>query len=435
MQQVKRNEFDTLVQADNNNRHQAVLKAASELFASKEDPSWEDALHFEELCLRLMPKLNLQAKSEIAERLAHCSALPKTTALTLAKDDIAVAAPILHHYAGFNDTDLLTIIARGTELHALAIAGRPNLSDAVMLVISKKALPTFQTNIDYDELRSDPTTIEVTIVDNSSQLEQSVEQESNDDVHSEITAVPERSMTDRTMTEPSDHENKARLDIDVDMEQTAQRLIAATKPKTGISLSGKDTSARISGLDRFLAMEHAHVLTHVHTAVENASDDKVNPALILKQAYRRADRARDFTQLAREKNVEQFAALLTRECDLPEDDAKSVINDDHGFALAICLKSLALPKHVANEAFLLLNPKLGKDQEQIYLLNWFYGQITPMAAHSVIEEWHPAMKTPGSVEHKPVYSGKSRTEKAQGGFAKSTPTKIEDTVQRSVVRR
>ena len=435
MQQVKRNEFDTLVQADNNNRHQAVLKAASELFASKEAPSWEDALHFEELCLRLLPKINLQAKNEIAERLAHCSALPKTMALMLAKDDISVAAPILHHYEGFNDTDLLTILARGTELHALALAGRSNLSDTVMLVISKKALPTFQTNVDYDELHTNPTTIEVTIVDNSSQSEQSVEHLSNDDIHSEITAVPERSTADRAMNEPSGHDNKARLDIDVDTEQTAERLIAATKSKTGITLSRQDTNPIISGLDRFLSMEHAHVLTHVHTAVQNASDKKINPALILKQAYRRADRARDFTQLAREKNIEQFAGLLTRECDLPEDDAKSVINDDHGFALAICLKSLALPKHVVNEAFLLLNPKLGKDKEQIYLLNWFYGQITPMAARSVIDDWHPAMKTPISVEHKPVHSGKSRTEMAQGGLAKSTTTKINYTVERSVVRR
>ena len=423
-----------MVQADKNNRHRAVLKAASELFASKEAPSWEDALHFEELCLRLLPKLDLQAKSEIAERLAHCSGLPKTTALALAKDDISVAAPILHHYEGFDDTDLLTILARGTELHALALAGRANLSDTVMLVISKKALPTFDSSIDYDALHNNPTTIEVTIVDNSSKSEQNVEHESNDDIGSEITAVPEHSTTDLAMNEPSSHDNKARLDID-DTEQTARRIIATTPSTRGITFSRKDTSSRISGLDRFLSMEHAHVLTYVHKAVQNVSDVKINPALILKQAYRRADRARDFTQLARERNLEQFTTLLTRECDLPEDDAKSVINDDHGFALAICLKSLALPTYVANEAFLLLNPKLGQDREQIYLLNWFYGQITPMAARNIIEDWHPATETPTSVEHKSVHSGKPRKEMAQGRFAKGTATKIEDTVQRSVVRR
>ena len=167
MQQVKRSEFDTLVQADNKNRHQAVLTAATELFVSKETPSWEDALHFEELCLRLLPKLSLQAKSEIAERLAHCSGLPKTTALTLAKDDISVAAPILCHYQGFNDTDLLTILARGTELHALALAGRPDLSDTVTLVISKNALPTFDSN----ELPSETSAMEVKTEEDSAQSE------------------------------------------------------------------------------------------------------------------------------------------------------------------------------------------------------------------------------------------------------------------------
>ena len=420
-----------MVQADNKNRHQAVLTAASELFASKETASWDDALHFEELCLRLLPKLGLQAKSEIAERLAHCSALPKTTALTLAKDDISVAAPILHHYQGFNDTDLLTILARGTELHALALAGRSDLSDQVMLTISKKALPTF----DSDELPNEISAIDVTIVDNSDQSEQSLKHEPNNNIHSEITAVPEHTMIDHEMRDPSELENKARLYMDVDMEGSTKRLIAATQSKSGVNFPRKETSSRISGLDRFLSMEHAHILTYVHAAVENVADIKINPALLLKQAYRRADRALDFTQLAREKNVEQFAALLTRECGLKEGEAKSVITDDHGFALAICLKSLALPKHVANEAFILLNSKLGKDKEQIYLLNWFYGQITPMSAHSIIKDWHPAEETSTSTAHKPVHSGKSRTEMAQKGVTKKTAVKIKTTIKRSVVSR
>ena len=430
MQQVKRNEFDTLVQADKKNRHQAILTAASELFASKETPSWDDALHFEELCLRLLPKLGLQAKSEIAERLAHCSGLPKTTALTLAKDDISVADPILRHYEGFNDTDLLTILARGTELHALALAGRADLSDTVMLVLSKKSLPTFGS----DELPSEPSTVEVKTEETSAQSEESLKHTPNNDIHSEITAVPERSTAGREMNEPSKHDNKARLYMDVDTERATKRLIAATRSKSGINISRKKDSTRLSGLDRFLSMEHAHILTYVHTAVENVADEKTNPALILKQAYRRADRARDFTQLAREKNVEQFAALLTKECDLKEDEAKRVIKDDHGFALAICLKSLALPMHVANEAFLLLNSKLGKDKEQIYLLNWFYGQITPMAAHNVIKDWQTAEQRSTSAEHKPVHSGKTRTEMAQRLSTRKTAVKIEDTVQRSVGR-
>ena len=431
MQQHKRNEFDTLVQADNKNRHQAILTAASELFASKETTSWDDALHFEELCLRLLPKLGLQAKSEIAERLAHCSGLPKTTALTLAKDDISVAAPILHHYQGFNDTDLLTILARGTELHALALAGRPNLSDTVMLVISKKALPTF----DSDQTPNQASDMEVKTEEASAQPKQDLQHKVDKSIQSEITAVPEHSSASRAMREQSNHGNKARLYMDVDIERSTQQTIDAHQSKPSANASSNQINSRTPGLDRFLSMEHAHILTYVHTAVENVVDVKTNPALILKQAYRRADRARDFTQLAREKNVEQFAALLAQECDLQEDQAKSVINDDHGFALAICLKSLALPKHVANEAFLLLNSTLGRDKEQIYLLNWFYGQITPMAAHSVIKDWHPAEKTSTSAEHKPVHSGKSRTEIAQSSFAKNAATKIEDTVQRSRVAR
>lgn len=404
-----------MVKADKENRYTAVLKAASELFASKSLPSWEDALHFEELCLRLLPKIDLQAKSEIAERLGQCSALPKSIALTLAKDDIAVAAPIVRNFQAFNDTDLLMIIARGSMLHALAVAARTDLSDTVMVALSKKSLPTFDTSV--DQKKNDAGSM-------------------SRDYKKAVSEIANNAMAADLIEEGA---SKARLDMDVDnapvASKTQRRLVAVTTASKGDGKQSRETKRVLSPLERFLSLEHAHVLTQAHTAVENASHEKANPALILKQAYRRADRAREFTQLARERKLDQFANLLNQECKLKQTDAQQVIQDNNGFALAICLKSLALPTHVANEAFLLLNPDLGKNKEQIFLLNWFYGQITPTAALSIMKDWQALEPAKKQAPHAPIHSGKTRTEKARPVSQPRETMPKQKRIQISVVKR
>lgn len=359
----RKDEFVTLVHANRKNRHRAVLKAASELFASKSTPAHDEILHFEELCLRLFPKLDLISKAEVAERLSVCSSLPKATALALAKEDISVAAPVLRHYQGFSDDDLLVILANGDELHALAVSTRAHLSDKVILALSHMKLPTFDRP---------------------------------------------------TQVEPAQKEKQARLDLDIE-------ILSANEPEQDTIEDSTDTTINedtaisadkppFSSLDKFLAMEHAHILTRVQQIEENAAKSEANPVTILKQAYRRAERATEFVKLARHRQKDKFATLLAHECNLDTEAAKRISNDIKGFALAICLKSLALPVHVANEAFILLNQKRGEDPQQIYLLSWFYSQITPTGAHNVLSQWqdnhHVQQLLTNKRSYKPLHDGK-----------------------------
>ena len=372
---IKKDEFSLLVNANGYNRHTAVLSAAAELFVNNESPSRNDLLHFEELCLRFLPKLNLRTKAEIAERLSRCVHLPQAVAMILAKEDISVAAPILRHHYSFQDEDLLVVLANGNQLHALAISSRKNLSDKILIALSQFQLPDFVSdqNETHDENQAsqiDETQIESTHADQ-------IQEEPASDDRAELTVITDSA------------------EITDDYSEPAQ--------SHGFTI----------GLDAFLANEPAYVLSQMQWIEEYTRNKDKGPATLLHEAYNRAEKALDFTKLARTKNAIAFGQKLAEECAISEADAKLILDDASGFALAICLKALALPKHVANEAFILLNPELGQDLNQVFLLEWFYTQISPAAARSLVENWHEENNSGMNVKnrnHQSVYDGKSYAE-------------------------
>lgn len=358
--------FSTLVHANHYNRHSAVLRAATELFVNNDAPSREDLLHFEELCLRFLPKLDLQAKAEISERLADCAFLPRAVAVTLSREDISVAAPLLCRHYGFSDDDLLVILANGNQLHALAISSRERLSDKVTVALSRFKLPGFES-------------------------------------HGDKSNQPGRTMR---RDEPREKANLMSSDSASSLLDKHTGYDAGHAPDA--EMSGV---LAIASLEGFLRCEPAHVLTGLHafegTLKSNASSD---PLLLLKTAYGRAERAVEFVKLARSRDALAFELLLAAECDLSEPQTRDILTDSRGFALAICLKALALPDIAAREAFLLLNPAIGRDIDQVYLLDWFYGAISPASARGLLERWRQAGETAGTRRtgtYQPIHQGET----------------------------
>ncbi|MEP3524517.1 MAG: hypothetical protein ABJN24_03740 [Hyphomicrobiales bacterium] len=381
---TKKDEFSILVQANQHNRHLPVLSAAAELFALNNSPSRDDLLHFEELCLRFLPKLDLQTKAEISERLSNCVHLPHAIAITLAREDISIAAPILKHYNSFKEEDLLAILANGNLLHALAISSREKLSDKTTIALSQFKLPDFGPH--------------------------EVEQNAR----------------------PDHLENTEELSVSIEADSAAARLIEPSH------ISSETSDEFTIGLDAFLANEHAHVLTQLQRVDEHLSRIDINPATAFQEAYNRAEFAVDFVKLARAKDADGFGQLLAKQCALSKADAAQIIDDEKGFALAICLKSLALPSHAANEAFILLNPKLGHDVNQVFLLNWLYDLISPALARSLTDNWSEAKNSEADSSNRryqPVYEGKAYAQARPGGFTRrAIRTSRQISMKRSAAR-
>jgi uncharacterized protein (DUF2336 family) len=79
----------------------------------------------------LLTNNNYIVRRELAKRLAAASRLPRKMAMTLAKEPIELAGPVLTHCEQFTDEDLITVVETQSRNHALAVAARQSINEAV----------------------------------------------------------------------------------------------------------------------------------------------------------------------------------------------------------------------------------------------------------------------------------------------------------------
>jgi uncharacterized protein (DUF2336 family) len=76
-----------------------------------------------------------RVRHAIAETLKSSEAMPRDIALTLAKDDAIVAAPVLRASPVLTDADLIAVLAEGQGDKQMAVAARPEVSEAVSAAV------------------------------------------------------------------------------------------------------------------------------------------------------------------------------------------------------------------------------------------------------------------------------------------------------------
>lgn len=91
---------------------------------------------FCDVILRLLDTTGTEDRASLSRRIAPIAATPQAVAIRLAKDDIAVAAPILEMSPALSQADLMKLARRMPEPHLEAIARRmdigPRLSDTLI---------------------------------------------------------------------------------------------------------------------------------------------------------------------------------------------------------------------------------------------------------------------------------------------------------------
>ncbi|MEM8796940.1 MAG: hypothetical protein AAGE61_15355 [Pseudomonadota bacterium] len=384
----------SLVNANHANRPQAILKVAADLFAGNDSPAKSEILHFEELSLRLLPKIDLESRAHIAERLATSQNLPKATALALATDDFVVAKPIINAYTGFEDSDLLLILVRGDQRHAAALAARQDLSERIVFALARS-----------HHMRGETTEV------SASQIEDEAEP--------------------RDAATVSEHQEEEALEINWTDEPKNETSKPDTPSPMFSETDAKQRSLMLPRLDEFLSGDHTLILDYARQCEALAAESDEEPNALLKAAFRRAETALEFRRLAHDRDADGFAALLARQTGLNVFATRKIIRDADGFALATCLKALALPGDLAVDAFLLLNPALGQNSRQIFLIEWFYGQLTPRAARLIADRWSRPFATPVKA------AGNTYSEALRPGLAQNLPREKAETVpvERSALKR
>ncbi len=80
---------------------------------------------------KLIDKVEVQIRRHIADILAERADVPRDLLAFLTNDAVHVAYPIIVRSRQLSDADLLGLIARQSQGHAIAVASRPELSEAV----------------------------------------------------------------------------------------------------------------------------------------------------------------------------------------------------------------------------------------------------------------------------------------------------------------
>jgi uncharacterized protein (DUF2336 family) len=129
-------ELDSTLQRASSSQHLSMLRGVTDLFINGADVfADEHVAVFDDVMSRLMEKADRQALAELSNRLVSVGNAPANVIDRLARhDDIAIAGPILQK-CKVKDLTLVEVAGSKGEKHLTAIAGRPQISEAVTDVL------------------------------------------------------------------------------------------------------------------------------------------------------------------------------------------------------------------------------------------------------------------------------------------------------------
>jgi uncharacterized protein (DUF2336 family) len=109
----------------------ALLRVLTDLYVQGTDHTAEERARFAELATRLLDRADKPTRAGVALRLARYPATPAAVASKLARDEIAVAEPVLRYSPVLSAAELHAVLDRCGIAHAIAIAARAELPRSV----------------------------------------------------------------------------------------------------------------------------------------------------------------------------------------------------------------------------------------------------------------------------------------------------------------
>ncbi|MGI9384170.1 MAG: DUF2336 domain-containing protein [Methyloligellaceae bacterium] len=131
--------LDTLTSEKSGGNASALLDRVTDLFfATSESQSEADSAVFGDVIERIAYEVEVEARAQLAKRLAPAEKAPLSLIRGLAKDEIIVARPVLEQSPRLTDHDLVQIARSLGQDHLHAIASRDTLSSKVTDVIVER---------------------------------------------------------------------------------------------------------------------------------------------------------------------------------------------------------------------------------------------------------------------------------------------------------
>jgi len=120
-----------IARANQQTRDSALLRATTELFTQDLTHSEDEIRRYEELAIHFLPKVPVEVRATVSERLSVCADAPRSVIRALARDIFQVAAPVIRRSPVLDSFDLLSVIAATDVEHHRLIARRSDLDEDV----------------------------------------------------------------------------------------------------------------------------------------------------------------------------------------------------------------------------------------------------------------------------------------------------------------
>lgn len=313
-----------IARANQQTRDSALLRATTELFVQDLTHDEDEIRRYEELAIHFLPKVPVEVRATVAERLAICADAPRAVVRALARDVFQVAAPIIRRSPVLDSFDLLSVIAATDVEHQRLIARRSDLSDDV-----KRAL-----RLTGDE--------EVTgYLDNGPAMRAAPAKE----------AEPEPTTAHRPET-PAPQRWRGRFDIwqFIDLDRpTRLRVIADIAMGPPIPRPGPT----------------------------GRSADRAFQSILS---------AAQIVGFARDGRIAELIAAIADGLELSPDAVAASVRDRSGEPLAVLLKALRLDELQAQQVFLMAGP-VGRDVQVFLPLTDLYAGMDHSTAETLCEAW------------------------------------------------
>jgi uncharacterized protein (DUF2336 family) len=375
-------------------RDAALLRATTELFVLDVVHDRDELNRFEELALHFLPKVKVEDRVFVAERLALAGDAPLAVIRLLARDVITVAAPVLKHSSVLNSVDLLGIIAATSAEHHRLIARRVGLSADVKRALRLAGDPAVLARLDAIlPMAGDPAVRAAGVSAVAAAIASPA-----------VPAVPARPAP-RPAAPPSPPSP-----ILSAASASAMPAPQPTSPSAGFYYSNR--------LDpwRFLSLDHkARLKLIADIAARPPALPHGNKAARVDRAFRSILSAAQIVSFARGRQIEPIVDAIGEGLGLSRQLIHAAIADRTGELFAVMLKALRLDDSQARQVFLLASP-LGLDVQAFFPLSDLYAGMEPEVAETLVEAWREAAgPTPSG--HEPHLADNSPLRRTSTGEA------------------
>jgi hypothetical protein len=374
-------------------RDAALLRATTELFVLDVVHDRDELNRFEELALHFLPKVTVDDRIFVAERLALAGDAPLAVVRALARDVIAVASPVLKHSSALGSVDLLAIIAATGPEHHRLIARRAGLGPDVKRALRLTGDAAVLTRLDAMlPTAGDPAVRAAGVSAVAAAIASPA-----------VPAAQPRPVRPAAPPPPPQPVLPAAA-------QPAYRPASPPAPAAGFYYSNRLDPWRFLSLERKARLKLIADIATRPPALSHGSK-----AARVDRAFRSILSAAQIVGFARSGQLEPIVDAITAGLGLSRQLVHAAIADKSGELFAVMLKALRLDDSQARQVFLLASP-LGRDVAAFFPLSDLYAGMEPEVAETLVEAWREAA-APAASGHEPHLADNSPHRRSSTGEA------------------